>query len=130
MFRMHEAHNHFSFVLYFLNVAHKRRIWAEVHLFSVSFFQNYDYDSEYGGHTGDPNLDNDYGRPYANMPEMVQKFLMYFRTAVNEGLVFELQNLYEQAWPKFTEDYFEKKPWPEVSEVAALVDNERVRIFI
>lgn len=60
------------------------------------------------------------------MPELVEKFLIYFRNCVNEGLVFELQNLYETTWPKLTEDYFEKKPWPEDKEVAKLVDNDLV----
>lgn len=60
------------------------------------------------------------------MPELVEKFLTYFRNCVNEGLVFDLQNLYENTWPKLTEDYFEKRPWPEDKEVAKLVDNDQV----
>lgn len=60
------------------------------------------------------------------MPEVVENFLLYFRNAVNEGLVFELQSLYEVSWPKLTEDYFEKRPWPEEKEVAKLVDNDQV----
>lgn len=88
--------------------------------------QPYEYDTDYGAHTGDPNMDSEYNRQYYKMPELVKKFLIYFRNAVNEGLVFELQNLYEQSWPKLTEDYFEKRPWPEEGEVAALVDNEPV----
>lgn len=49
---------------------------------------------------------------------------------MNEGLIFELQALYEHSWPKLTEDYFEKRPWPEESEVAALVDSDPVSINI
>lgn len=60
------------------------------------------------------------------MPELVQKFLQYFRNAVSEGSIFELQNLYEASWPKLTEDFFEKRPWPEEAEVAALVENDPV----
>lgn len=63
------------------------------------------------------------------MPEIVKNFLVYFRNCVNEGLVFELQTLYEQSWPKLTEDYFEKRPWPEESEVAILVDSDPVSFF-
>lgn len=47
---------------------------------------------------------------------------------VSEGLIFELQGLYEVSWPKLTEDYFEKRPWPEEAEVATLVDNDPVSI--
>lgn len=63
------------------------------------------------------------------MPELVEKFLIYFRNALNEGYVAELQNLYEVTWPKLTEDYFEKRPWPEEKEVAKLVDNDKVNIL-
>lgn len=94
--------------------------------FSQSF--DYNYDSELGGHTGDPNLDSDYSRQHHKMPDLVKKFLIYFRNSVNEGLIFELQTLYEQTWPKLTEDYFEKRPWPEESEVGAVVDNDPVSI--
>lgn len=95
----------------------------------MSFLQSYDYnnyDSEYGAHTGDPNMDSEYNRQMYKMPDLVKKFLVYFRNSVNEGVVFELATLYEQTWPKLTEDYFEKRPWPEEQEVAALVDNDLV----
>ena len=62
------------------------------------------------------------------MHEVVKKFLIYFCNSVSEGLVFELQSLYEQTWPKLTEDYFEKRPWPEETEVAVIVDKDPVRI--
>lgn len=88
----------------------------------------YTYD-EYGSHTGDPNLD-EYNRQHFKMPESVKNFLVYFRNNVNEGLIFELQALYEHTWPKLTEDYFEKRPWPEESEVAAIVDNDPVFMIL
>lgn len=64
------------------------------------------------------------------MPEQVKSFLVYFRKNVNEGQIFELQVLYEHSWPKLTEDYFEKRPWPEESEVAAIVDNDPVSLYL
>lgn len=64
------------------------------------------------------------------MPETVKSFLVYFRNNVSEGLVFELQSLYELSWPKLTEDYFEKRPWPEESEVAEIVDADPVSFNI
>ncbi|CAH1155339.1 unnamed protein product [Phaedon cochleariae] len=90
--------------------------------------QNYEYD-DYGGHTGDPNMD-EYNRTHFKMPEGVKNFLVYFRNNVNESLVFELQALYEHTWPKLTEDYFDKRPWPEESEVAAIVDNDHVFMIL
>ncbi|KAK9880836.1 hypothetical protein WA026_013162 [Henosepilachna vigintioctopunctata] len=87
---------------------------------------NYD---DYGAHTGDPNLDNEY-RHYYSIPDFVNNFLSYFRNCVKEGLVFELQTLYEQSWPKITEDYFEKTPWPEESDVAALVGSDPIFMIL
>ncbi|KAG5870721.1 hypothetical protein JTB14_017054 [Gonioctena quinquepunctata] len=89
------------------------------------FDQNYECDE----HTGDPSLD-EYNRQHFNIPEGVKNFLVYFRNNVNEGLVFELQALYEHSWPKLTEDYFEKRPWPEESEVAAIVDSDPVFMIL
>lgn len=54
---------------------------------------------------------------------------MYFRNTINEGSTFEVMNLYENTYPKLTEQYFDKSPWPEEQEVAPLVDNDQV-IFL
>lgn len=64
------------------------------------------------------------------MPEMVKKFLTYFRNVISEGLIFEIQNLYENSFPKLTEQYFEKRPWPDVAEVASIVDNDNVSTIL
>ncbi|CAH0547475.1 unnamed protein product [Brassicogethes aeneus] len=92
-------------------------------------FDNYNSYDDYSAHTGDPTLD-EYNRQHFKMPELVKSFLVYFRNCVSEGLVFELQTLYEQSWPKLTEDYFEKRPWPEEAEVAALVDSDPVFMIL
>lgn len=63
------------------------------------------------------------------MPEMVKKFLTYFRNVISEGLIFEIQNLYENSFPKLTEQYFEKRPWPDEEEVAKIVDNDPVSML-
>lgn len=60
------------------------------------------------------------------MPEMVKKFLTYFRNVISEGLIFEIQNLYENSFPKLTEQYFEKRPWPDEAEVSHIVDHDPV----
>jgi translation initiation factor 3 subunit L len=85
---------------------------SKAKMFTDDYDQNYDFNSydEYGAHTGDPNLDNEYNKQHLKMPEIVKNFLVYFRNCVNEGLIFELQTLYETSWPKLTEDYFEKTP--------------------
>lgn len=84
---------------------------------------------EYGAHTGDPNLDNEYNKHAYQIPDLVQQFLVYFQNSVNEGSVFELSTLYEQTWPKLTEEYFEKRSWPEEQEVAQVVEKDPVSVF-
>ncbi|XP_074000255.1 eukaryotic translation initiation factor 3 subunit l [Rhodnius prolixus] len=82
---------------------------------------------DYEPHSGDPAADLDYeNRQYYKIPESVKNFLVYFNNVIREGLVFEIQNLYENNFPKLTEQYYEKRSWPEESEVAAIVGNDRV----
>lgn len=56
----------------------------------------------------------------------VKKFLVYFRNMITEGVTYEILNLYENTFPKLTEQYFENTPWPEENEVSPLVDNDPV----
>ncbi|KAF4532461.1 hypothetical protein B566_EDAN003036 [Ephemera danica] len=85
---------------------------------------------EYEGHTGDPHLDLEYDRQYYKIPDMVKKFITYFRNAINEGMIFEIQNFYESSFPKLTEQYFEKRPWPEEADIAPLVENDPVFLIL
>ncbi|KAJ9592780.1 hypothetical protein L9F63_015558 [Diploptera punctata] len=78
----------------------------------------YNYDME-----GPPETDYDC-QGYTNIPDVVRRFLIYFRNCINEGLIFEIQNLYENTFPKLTDQYFDKKPWPSCEEVALLVDDD------
>lgn len=64
------------------------------------------------------------------MPENVKKFLLYFRNAINEGVIFDIQNMYENTWPKLSEQYFEKRAWPDENEVQAVVGNDRVFMIL
>lgn len=64
----------------------------------------------------------------SKMPEVVKKFLIYFRNIIHDGMMYEIQNLYENSWPKLTEQYFEKRPWPEEEEVAMVVEEDTVSI--
>nr|CAH7762377.1 unnamed protein product [Callosobruchus chinensis] len=68
--------------------------------------------------------DYEYEETGTKLREQVKNFLIYFRNSVNDGLIFELQALYEHTWPKLTEEYFDKRPWPDPDEVAAAVGND------
>ncbi|XP_013140214.1 PREDICTED: eukaryotic translation initiation factor 3 subunit L [Papilio polytes] len=90
----------------------------------------YESYGDYEPHTGDPQYDLEYDRSYYKMPEMVKKFLVYFRNMITEGVTFEILNLYENTFPKLTEQYFENSPWPDESEVAPIVDNDHIFMIL
>lgn len=75
----------------------------------------------------------EYDRNYygnSKMPEVVKKFLTYFRNVINEGVIFEIQNLYENSWPKLSEQHFDKRAWPDENEVISVVGNDHVSKII
>jgi len=100
-------------------------------------FDDYDaYESGdiYEGPTGDPRLDAEnerysgYSAPqYAHytMPDVIKKFIIYFREVVNSGKTYDIQNIYENTFPKLTEEHFKTSPWPDAEEVTPLVDDDQ-----
>ncbi|KDR15818.1 eukaryotic translation initiation factor 3 subunit L [Zootermopsis nevadensis] len=98
----------------------------------VENYDTYAYNGslEYDPHSGEPHTETDYDRQSYNIPDMVKKFLTYFRNCISEGLLFEIQNLYESSFPKLTEQYFEKKPWPDETDIAYLVDEDSVFLIL
>ena len=80
------------------------------------------YEDEYSGygHSGDPVQDH-----YA-VPDQVKKFLQYFQDMIKEGNVYEVNNLYENVFPKLTDQYFKTSPWPEAEEVAPYVNDDHI----
>ncbi|VEN44723.1 unnamed protein product [Callosobruchus maculatus] len=78
----------------------------------------------------DQGEDYEYEESGTKLREQVKNFLIYFRNSVNDGLIFELQALYEHTWPKLTEEYFDKRPWPDPDEVAAAVGNDYVFMIL
>lgn len=88
---------------------------------------HYDYDGHPGGHH-----ELDYDRQHYNkIPEEVKKFLIYFCRAVNEGVLYEIQSLYENTFPQMTEQYFSKTLWPEEADVAEIIrGHDKDNIFL
>ncbi len=52
------------------------------------------------------------------IPEPVKKFLAHFRDMIAEGNAFEIANLYENGFPKLTDQFFKTSTWPEAEIVA------------
>jgi len=84
----------------------------------------YGYEDEYSGygHTGDPTLD----RMEFALPEQVKKFLQYFQDMIKEGNVYEVNNLYENSFPKLTDQFFKASPWPEAEDVSPYVNDDPI----
>ena len=94
--------------------------------FVCSHFQ-YGDDYEYG--TGDPMLDREYERHHSGdykdyIPEPVKRFLTHFRDMIHENNAFEVASLYENSFPKLTEQFFKNSPWPESEVVSQYVQDD------
>ena len=69
-------------------------------------FLQFDYEPEAYEPTGDPRLDAEMNERYTSygnapgyaqysMPDVIKKFIIYFREMVNSGKLYEIQNVYE-----------------------------------
>jgi translation initiation factor 3 subunit L len=65
-----------------------------------------------------------------SIPDVVKNFLMFLFESIENGNVYNLQNLYENTFPKLSETYFEKKEWPDEKEVEKLVEPSKDEVFM
>ena len=79
------------------------------------------YEDEYSGygHSGDPAHDR-----LDMVPDQVKKFLQYFQDMIREGDVMQVNHLYENSFPKLTEQYYKTSAWPEAEEIAPYVNDD------
>ncbi|KAK0169775.1 hypothetical protein PV328_010416 [Microctonus aethiopoides] len=91
-----------------------------------------DYNDQYESYDGygPPDVHTESYDRYRHVPDAVKKFLPYFRSCINEGMIFEIQNLYENTFPKISEQLFEKQSWPEEADIAHLVENDTVFLIL
>ncbi|XP_002736781.1 eukaryotic translation initiation factor 3 subunit L [Saccoglossus kowalevskii] len=87
-------------------------------------------------HTGDPRQDLAYERQYEQtvpsyiIPEVIKNFIHFFHKCINEGNLFEVNNLYESSFNKLTERFFKNSPWPEAEHVAPVVDRDPLFVIL
>ncbi|PSN34343.1 Eukaryotic translation initiation factor 3 subunit L [Blattella germanica] len=100
--------------------------------YQETFDYGYGGSMEYDGHGVEGPTDAEYDRStYTSIiPDMVKSFLLYFKNCINEGLIYEIQNIYETSFPKLTEQYFAKEPWPNIEDVKELVDNDGIFMML
>lgn len=58
----------------------------------------------------------------AMMPNVVKDFIGDFCDQIQVKNVFEIQNLYENIWPKLSEQYYDKHSWPEMNDIEKVLD--------
>ena len=77
-------------------------------------------------------LDREHDRQFQSefVPDAIKRFLTYFRDMINEGNTFEVANLYENSWPKLTEEYFKTTPWPDADEIAPFVHDDSLFLIL
>lgn len=79
----------------------------------------------YDEHNGEPGTEVEYERYYpAKVPELVKNFIVYFRSVISDGAIFEIQNLYENTYPKLSEQYYEKLAWPKEEDIRGFVNDD------
>jgi translation initiation factor 3 subunit L len=98
-------------------------------------YDDYDEYGDFGtgGHTGDPALDREiYERQQSafQVPDQIKRFVSYFKDMISESNSLEIQNLYENAWPKLTEQYFKTAAWPDAEEISGLVQDDELFIIL
>ncbi|KAI5719349.1 hypothetical protein M8J76_008970 [Diaphorina citri] len=89
-----------------------------------------DYGGEYHGQEdGHYEMDMERSNLY-KVPDNVKRFLVHFRNSIKQGNIYEIQNLYENSFPKISDQYYEKRPWPEASVIAPLVDHDKTFLIL
>lgn len=91
-------------------------------------YDDYSNNGYYGPNDGGIH-DEDRGGLY-KVPDSVKRFLTHFRHAINIGDIYETQNMYEQSFPKMSEQYFEKRSWPDAAVIAPLVENDKTFLIL
>merc|ERR1719495_3150117 len=49
---------------------------------------------------------------------------------INEGNTFEVANLYDNSWPKLSDDYFKTSSWPEAHESTVLCTRLKINYHL
>jgi len=58
------------------------------------------------------------------VPEVIRNFLIYFQKVIAERNVQQIQDCYENGFPKLTERFFKNDPWPHTDVIANIVGTE------
>jgi translation initiation factor 3 subunit L len=97
----------------------------------MNYGQDY-YDAEFDDYQqqdfDDYESTNYYQSSQNTIPDVIKNFLLFLYESIESGNVYNIQNLYENTFPKLSETYFDKKEWPDGDEVQKIV--ERNELFM
>ena len=95
-------------------------MYNQADYYEPEFDENYQAEEEYDEYAQNGNY-------YANtIPDVVKNFLVFLQESIESRNVYNLQNLYENTFPKLSESYYDKKSWPEEKEVEAMLGKDEL----
>lgn len=87
------------------------KMYNQADYYDPEFDDNYPVEEEYDEY-------NQNGNYYQNtIPDVVKSFLAFLQESIESRNIYNLQNLYENTFPKLSESYYDKKSWPEENKV-------------
>lgn len=67
---------------------------------------------------------------FAQIPDVVKRFIVHFYQAVQENNLTEITVAYESGWNRLTEKHYAKTEWPEAELIAPLVNDDPVFLIL
>ncbi|KAI0051579.1 hypothetical protein FA95DRAFT_1587123 [Auriscalpium vulgare] len=67
---------------------------------------------------------------FAQIPDVVKRFIVHFHQAVLENNLSEITAAYESGWNRLTEKYYAKTEWPEAEVIAPLVNDDQLFLIL
>ncbi|KIK96620.1 hypothetical protein PAXRUDRAFT_825766 [Paxillus rubicundulus Ve08.2h10] len=67
---------------------------------------------------------------FAQIPDVVKRFIVHFHQAVLENNLPEITLAYESGWNRLTEKFYSKTEWPEAEIIAPLVNDDQIFLIL
>ncbi|EIW75748.1 eukaryotic translation initiation factor 3 subunit 6 [Coniophora puteana RWD-64-598 SS2] len=67
---------------------------------------------------------------FAQIPDVVKRFIVHFHQAVLDNNLAEITAAYESGWNRLTEKYYAKTEWPEAEIIAPLVNDDQIFLIL
>ncbi|KAI1798246.1 eukaryotic translation initiation factor 3 subunit 6 [Ganoderma leucocontextum] len=67
---------------------------------------------------------------FAQIPDVVKRFLAHFHQAVLDNNLAEITVAYESGWNRLTEKFYAKTEWPEAEVIAPLVNDDQIFLIL